>query len=123
MKKIGLILLILVIGYLIAANAIQGTATGTTTATYVAGADVYTADHEDLLFIIRNTGSDSTMYYKAWGYALNGGTIYEEFVSETALACTTSTTIKISNTAYANVEIYVKDNSGHTTYQIDYTLK
>ena len=124
MRKIGFMLLTLAMVFLIAAVAVQhDTVTGTTTSAYVKALDTVTADWEDLYFIIKNTGSDSTMYYKAWGYALNGGTIYEEFVSETSIACTTATTIKISNTAFANVEIYVKDNSGHTTYSIEYMFK
>ena len=124
MKKIGLVLLVMVAGILIAAVAVQhATVTGTTTASYVKALDAPCADWEDLYFIIQNTGSDSTMYYKAWGYALNGGTLYEEFIAETSIDTTGQDLIKISNTAYANIEIYVKDNSGHTTYSIEYMFK
>ncbi len=117
---IGIMFVVLCIA---SANPKQKSYTGTTTGSYVKAVDVPTADWEDLFFIVANTGVAQTMYYKAYGYAVYGGTGYEEFVSETSIGTSSNETIKISNTAYANIEIWVKSNSGATTYQIEYILK
>jgi len=101
----------------------QGNASGTTTGSYVSALSVYTAEHKSMTFLVRNTGVAQTMYYKVWCYALNGGTNYVEYVAETSIGTETTVEFNITETAYANVVIYVKSNSGATTYNIDYVLK
>lgn len=124
MKKAILIALVLIYSFVFALSyAKQGYTTGTTTESYVKVLDLATYEWEDMLFIIKNTGTTNTMYYKVYGYALNDGENYEEFIEETSLGTGSIATIKLSNTAYSNIEIYVKNNSGETTFNIEYALK
>ena len=102
---------------------VQGSETGTTTGSYVAALDVETAQHRSCTFLVANTGVTNTIYYKIWVYAKYGGTNYVEYVGETSIGTSTVVEVNVTETAYAEVVIYVKNNAGASTYGIDYILK
>jgi len=97
--------------------------TGTTTADYVEQQYIPTQEYQQAFIIIHNSSGSETMYYKIYGYAHNGATYYEEFVTEISIAAGASETIKIANTAYSKMIIYVKQNSGAGTFEISYNVK
>ena len=104
-------------------NSKQGTLTGTVADTYATVLTLYVADYEKILIHIKNTGATYTLDYKIFGYALNGGDLYEEIPAETILATSTTDSIKIANTAYATLVIQMQKNTTASTYAIEYCLK
>lgn len=104
-------------------NNKQGTVTGTVADTYAAVLTLQVADYEKILIHIGNIGVSNTLDYKIYGYALNGGTLYEQIPAETILAASTTASIKIANTAYSTLVIYLQKNTTATTYTIEYCLK
>jgi len=126
MKKITIILLILVIAISIAyakQDHVTGYWTGTTTSGWISQEEIVTQDYKQAFIIIHNASATATMYYKIYGYAHNKATFYEEVVSETVIAVSTSETIKITNTAYSKLVILVKWVSAEGTFEISYNLK
>ena len=105
-------------------NSKQGTLTGTVADTYATVLTLYVADYEKILIHIKNTnGASLTLDYKVFGYALNGGDLYEEIPGETILAAAATDSIKIANTAYATLVIQMQKNTTAATYAIEYCLK
>lgn len=105
-------------------NNKQGTVTGTVADTYAIALTLHVAEYEKILIHIKNTnGAALTLDYKIFGYALNGGSLYEEIPEETILAAATTASIKIANTAYSTIVIYMQKNTTAATYDIEYCLK
>ncbi len=116
---------VVIVVVLMAANATQGVTTeATSTESWVKALDLYTSDWTQMLFIVNNTGVTNTLAYKVHGYAVYGGTGYEVYKDSTVVSASAgSTPVKIANTAYSNVEVWVISGSGATTYTVEYTLK
>jgi len=116
-------------------KTISGTITGTTTATNTAVVSIDTRGTAlgKAVIIINNTGGTNTMYYQINGYPAdmsggtgNGGTTatagqYQAFKAQTSIATSTAVTSTSDVTnPVACLQILVQNNSGATTYQIDY---
>ena len=125
MKKIFLITLLIISVILIAETRFswgrEDEETGTTTASYVTALSLISGKYEDTTFIIKNTGADSTMYYKVLIYANTAGDLSYTYVTETSIAVsTTEEPIEFTQPVYGLIVVQVKDNSGHTTYEIEW---
>ena len=126
MKKLTIILLMLAIAISLSyakQDHVTDYWTGTTTSAYVSQPEIVTQDYKQAFIIIHNSNATATMYYKIYGYANNKATFYEEVVSETVIAVSTSETIKITNTAYSKLVILVKWVSAAGAFEISYNLK
>jgi len=123
MKKFMTIMFILIIGILFAANVHFSSEVGpiTTTASYATSTDteIATMVYGKNFILIENTGSES-MYISAWGYAYNGSSYYEEFLTDKSIAASGDYTIALANTVYSKIIIRQKSNSGSTTSYISY---
>jgi hypothetical protein len=102
----------------------NGTATGTTTASYVVALSVkgYGGINGKTIFKLTNlTGATLTMYYKIDGYISNHPDCAATAIkAETSIANATPVTNTDTSTPYAKVVVSVKNNSGACAYQIDY---
>ena len=101
----------------------QGSITGTVADTYATVLTLQVANYEKILIHIKNSGVSNTLDYKIFGYAVNGGDLYEEIPGETILATSTTDSIKIANTAYATLVIQMQKNTTASTYAIEYCMK
>jgi hypothetical protein len=102
--------------------------TGTTTAAYVEAVRVDTrgcGPQGKFIAIIRNTHATLTMKYKIDGYPNDSdgdqGGLAVAIKAETSIAAATSVTQTDVDKNYAAVVISVIDDSGHATYQIDWS--
>ena len=103
------------------ANNVQVSSTGTTTSSYVA-TNTNCGNYRATTIMLKNTDTD-TMYYKIWGYAVNGGTNYREVVGEASLAAGLAIDWENTQEAYGNIAVLVKNNSGACTYLLEYCNK
>jgi len=104
------------------ANNKQVSTTGTTTSSYVA-TNTYCGDYGATTIMLKNTHAANTMYYKIWGYAVNGGTNYRELVAEASLAAETAIDFESTKEAWGNIAVLVKNNSAACTYLLEYCNK
>ena len=104
------------------ANNRQVSTTGTTSASYVA-TNTSCGDYRATTIMLKNTHATATMYYKLWGYAVNGGTSYRELVGETSLAAGAAIDFENTQEAYGNIAVLVKNNSAACTYLLEYCNK
>jgi hypothetical protein len=101
----------------------SGTVTGTTTAAYVEALRIegYGGVQGKTIFNIRNSGATNTIYYKIDAYLTsNPNCLVTNVTSQTSIAVSTTiqnTTIVIP---YAVIVVSVVNNSGASTYQIDW---
>lgn len=123
-KKLFLLLgMILIIGILFSIlDNISGTFSGTTTNAYVLGFDVQGEGYIHKYIHIENTGGTNAMLYKVYGYPTLTSTYYEVVLAETSIAHSSSDDIKIANTAYAKIEVWVKWVAAATAYTADWNL-
>ena len=102
----------------------QGSVTGTVADSFASVLSIPKFQYyEKIVIHIRNTGVSNTLDYKVLAYGLNGGDLYEEIPASTILGTETTDTIKIANTAYANLDIQMQKNTTATTYAIEYCMK
>ena len=102
----------------------SGSTTGTTTASYV---EVFRLDTRGcgvqgkMLISIKNTSGTVTMKYKIDGYPGMYGGLSIACKSETSIGTSTQVDSTDVDKGYAAVVLSVIDNSGHATYQVDWT--
>lgn len=102
----------------------QGSVTGTVADSYASVLSIPKFQYyEKIVIHIKNTGVSNTLDYKVLAYANNGGSLYEEIPGETVLGTSATDTIKIANTAYAQLDIQMQKNTTATTYAIEYCMK
>lgn len=104
----------------------NGTASGTTTGSYV---EVFTPRIDGrggiqgkVMFLIMNTSSTQTMFYKIDGYVYPGSIRSNPVKGETSIGTSTIVVQTDVATPYAEVVLSVKQNSGAGTYQVDYVV-
>jgi hypothetical protein len=76
--------------------------------------------------LIKNTDSGSTgntIYYKVVLRAIAGSSVEYDLIDETSLAADGVKMIGLEDLCAGEVVIYLKSNSGHNTYRIDYMKK
>jgi len=74
-----------------------------------------------ITIVIRNSGAAQSLKYKILAYANKETTDTDdaiEYTPETTLALGTAVEEVISNTAYAKIELYIKDGDGKTSFSI-----
>lgn len=99
-------------------DGIEKSATGTTTASYVAALTLELAGYKSSTILIQNETAQ-TMYYKIECYTNFSGDAKIEYVAETSIAASTTEEINITETAYAKAVISVKNHGGACVYDIE----
>ena len=103
-------------------DGIEGTTSGTSTATYVTALTLELNPFKSTTIFVNNDDDTSSLKYKIVAYAKMTGDLNVDYVSETTLAQGADTDeINITQTPYAKVLVQVKDGDGHADYVIDYT--
>jgi hypothetical protein len=125
MKKIIFVLMAIMAISLAAVDYDAGYVTGTTDSTYTAN-KINVSQAEEITVLIKNTDSGSTgntIYYKVVLRAIAGSSVEYDLIDETSLAADGVKMIGLEDLCAGEVVIYLKSNSGHNTYRIDYMKK
>lgn len=98
----------------------ESSATGTTTAAYVAAVALDNRGVKNSAIVVKNTDAVNSLYYKVTvKHADYAAGTDDDLVAETSLALGSEAVISLTS-AYSKVTVSVKDNSGHATYEIEY---
>ncbi|MDD4483669.1 MAG: hypothetical protein PHD55_04790 [Methanoregula sp.] len=98
----------------------EGSASGTTTASYVVAKSIDMTGFRNCLILIKNNDPSSTMYYKVDSYANTGGSLSNPEVTQTSIAAAGTTAVVLDGKTRAKYVVSVIDNSGHCAYSIEY---
>jgi hypothetical protein len=98
--------------------------TGTTTASYVSALDWYCQKYANKTIYLRNTHATLSMYYKLLAtYSADQALANaDEVIAQTSLVAGADARMQYNN-EYLRLILQVIDNSGHATYEIDYSAR
>ncbi|MFA6364266.1 hypothetical protein [Methanoregula sp.] len=98
----------------------EGSASGTTTASYAVAKSIDMTGFRNCLILIKNSDPSSTMYYKVDSYANTDGLLSNPEVTQTSIAAAGTAAVVLDGKTRAKYVVSVIDNSGHCAYSIEY---